>query len=102
MPQPSEIGYTLGKLIKILLGPLLFTDRKDPSIGQWLLKMQGKYKINWDYYQSKRSKLIYLENQVGGKALQHLELCLQLNSITLFTTINNLFNHLKNIFGNSH
>ena len=36
------------------------------------------------------------------KALQHLEPYLQLNSITLFTSIDNLFNHLKNIFGNPH
>ena len=64
--------------------------------------MQGKFEINWDHYLSERSKLIYVENRVGGKALQHLELCLRLNSITLFTTIDDLFNHLEDIFGNPH
>ena len=60
--QPSEIGSTLGKLIKALLDPPLFTDGKDPSIEQWLSKMRGKFEINWDHYQSERSKLIYVEN----------------------------------------
>ena len=61
-PQPSEIGSTLGKLTKALPDPPLFTDRKDPSINQWLSKMQGKFEINWDHYPSERSKLIYAEN----------------------------------------
>ncbi len=64
--------------------------------------MRGKFEINWDHYQSERSKLIYVENRVGEKALQHLEPCFQLNFITPFTTIDNLFNHLKDIFGNLH
>ena len=64
--------------------------------------MQGKFEIYWDHYSSKRCKLIYTKNQVRGKALQHLEPCFRLNSITLFTTIDNLFNHLEDIFGNSH
>ena len=64
--------------------------------------MQGKFEINWDHYQSERSKLIYAKNWVGGKVLQHLEPCLRLNSITLFTTIDDLFNHLEDIFGNPH
>ncbi len=102
MPQPSQIGSTIGKLTKTLLDRPLFTDGKDLSIDQWLLKMQGKFEINWDHYPSERSKLIYVENRVEGKALQHLELCLRLNSITLFTTINDLFNNLKDIFGNPY
>ena len=62
--------------------------------------MQGKCKINWDHYLLERSKLIYIENRVRGKALKHLEPCLRLNFITFFTTNNNLFNHLEDIFGN--
>ena len=45
-PQPSQIGSTMGKLTKALPDPPLFTDRKDPSIDQWLSKMQGKFEIN--------------------------------------------------------
>lgn len=62
--------------------------------------MQGKFEINWDYYPSDRSKLIYVENRVGRKALQHLKPCLQLNSIIFFATIKDLFNHLEDIFDN--
>ena len=101
-PQPSQIGSTVGKLTKALPDPPLFIDGKDPSIDQWLSKMRGKFEINWDHYLSERSKLIYAENQVRGKALQYLEPCLRLNSITLFTTIDDLFNHLEDIFGNPY
>ena len=64
--------------------------------------MQGKFEINWDHYLSKRSKLIYVENRVKRKALQHFEPCLRLNSITPFTTINNLFNYFEDIFDDPH
>ena len=101
-PQPSEIGSTVRKLTKALPDPPLFTDGKDPSINQWLSKMRGKFEINWDHYPSERSKLIYAENRVGGKALQHLEPRLRLNSVTPFTTIDDLFNHLEDIFGDPH
>ncbi len=77
-------------------------DGKDPSIDQWLSKMRGKFEINWDHYPIDRNKLIYAENRVGGKALQHLEPYLRLNSITPFTTINDLFNHFKDIFSNAY
>ena len=92
----------MGKLTKALPDPLLFTDRKNPSTDQWLSKMRGKFEINWDHYPSERSKLIYVENRVGGKVLQHLEPCFRLNSITPFTTIDDLFNYLEDIFGNPH
>ena len=64
--------------------------------------MRGKFEINWDHYPSERSKLIYAENRVEEKALQHFEPCLRLNSITPFTTIDDLFNHLEDIFGDPH
>ena len=102
MPQSSKIGSTVSKLTKALLDLLLFTDGKNLPIDQWLLKMQEKFEINWDHYPSKRNKLIYAENRVGRKALQHLESCFWLNSITSFTTINDLFNYFKDIFGNLH
>ena len=91
-----------GKLIKALPYPFIFTDAKDLSMDQWLSKMQSKFEINWDHYPTDRNKLIYPENRVGGKALQHLEPCLRVNSITPFATIEDLFNHLEDIFGNPH
>ena len=62
--------------------------------------MQGKFEINQDYYSSENCTLIYVENRVGSKALPYLKFCLQLNFITPFTTINNLFNHNEVIFDN--
>ena len=91
-----------GNFTKALPDPPIFTDGKDPSMDQWLSKMRGKFEINWDHYLTDRSKLIYAKNRVGGKALQHLEPCLRVNSITPFATIKDLFNHLEDIFGNPH
>ena len=62
--------------------------------------MQGKFDINWDHYPTDRSKHIYIEKKVRGKALQHLKPCIQLNLITSFTTIKDLFNYLEDIIGN--
>ncbi len=69
MPQPSQIGSNVDKLTKVLPDPSLFTDGKDLSIDQRLSKMRGKFEINWDHYPLERSKLIYIVNQVGEKAL---------------------------------
>lgn len=99
----SKDGFTgFGKLTKALFNSPIFTDGKDTFIDQWLFQMQGKFKINWDHYPTNKSKLIYAENRVGKKALQYLEPCLQLNSITSFATIKDLFNYLKDIFSNPH
>ena len=38
-PQPSEIDFTICKLIKTLPNLPLFIDGKNPSINQWLSKM---------------------------------------------------------------
>ena len=64
--------------------------------------MQSKIEINWDHYPTDQSKLIYVKNRVGRKVLQHLEPCLRVNLITFFATIEDLFNHLENIFDNPH
>ena len=85
-----------------MLDSLLFIDEKDLFIDQWFFKMQGKFEINWDHYPSETNKLIYAENKVENKVLQHLKSCLQPNFINFFTTINNFFNYLEDIFGNFH
>lgn len=64
--------------------------------------MQSQYEIHQNYYLINRSKLIYIENTVGGEALQHLKPCLLDNSITFFATILSLFNHLEDIFVHYH
>ena len=43
-------SFGSGKLTKALPDPPIFTDGKNPSIDQWLSKMQGKFEINWDHY----------------------------------------------------
>lgn len=63
-------------------------------------KIQSIFEINLDHYLLERNKLIYTENRVTGKALQHLKPSFQLNFITFFNIIKDLFNYLKDIFGN--
>lgn len=46
MPQPSEIGFIIGKLTKALPDLALFIDEKDLFINQLLSKIQSKFKIN--------------------------------------------------------
>ena len=101
MHTRSDDGFfRFGKLTKTLPDPPIFTNEKNPSIDQWLFKMQRKFEINWDHYPINQSKLIYAENRVEKKVLQHLELCLCVNLIAFFTTIENLFNYLEDIFDN--
>lgn len=82
--------------------PPIFTNGKDPTIDQWLFKMRGKFEANCDQYPSESSKLIYTEKRLGDKALQHLEAYLQSNSLESFHTVEDLFNHLQNVFGDPH
>ena len=92
----------MGKLIKALPDSPIFIDGKDPSIDQWLSKMQSKFKINWNHYLIDRKKLIYTENKVDEKALQYQDPYLCINLIILFATIEDLFNYLEDIFGNPY
>lgn len=64
--------------------------------------MQGKFEINWNYYPTNQSKLIYTKNRVRGKTLQYLKPCHYINSLISFTTIKDLFNSFKDIFNNFH
>lgn len=64
-----------------------------------------KYKVNLRLTKIviylKKSKLIYIGNRVKKRALYHLKSYHQLNFITFYTTIDDLFNFLKDIFDNS-
>ena len=62
--------------------------------------MQDKFEINKDHYSTDQSILIYAENKFREKALQHLESCLYINSMTSFSIIKNSLNYQKNIFDN--
>lgn len=62
--------------------------------------MRDKLAINRDHYPTDQSKSIYAERRVGEKTLQHQELCLHVNLITFFATIEDLFHPLEDIFGN--
>lgn len=62
--------------------------------------MQDKFKFNWNYHSIDQSKLIYAKNNIKKKTLQYLEFYLCIKLITFFASIKDLFNYLKDIFGN--
>lgn len=100
-PQLTLIDPILSKLTKALLDFFIFPDGKNSSIDQKLSKLRDKFEINHNYYLLRKRELEYIENRVKRKAL-YLQLYLQFNVITSFTTINNLFNHFKDLFSNFH
>lgn len=103
-PLISEEDYSVShhtrQTVKIP-DPAIFTNGKDPTIDQWLLSMRARFEFDRDYYSSESNKLIYAKGRVGGKAQQHLEAYLHSNSLTSFSTIEDLFAHLQHIFGRS-
>ena len=106
-PQRSSIHASLSEddpishtkqAIKIR-DPPIFTDGKDPTIARWLFEMRTKFKIDRNHYPSESSKLIYAKERMGGKAQQHLEAYLFSSILTTFSTVEDLFAHLEQVFG---
>ena len=99
----SEDDYSVSHTRQTLKipDPAIFTNGKDPTIDQWLFNMRAKFEFDGDHYSSESNKLIYAEGRVGGKAQQHLEAYLHSNSLTSFSTLEDLFAHLQHIFGRS-
>ena len=98
----NDGSYKYRKFLKASSYSLIFINEKNPFIDQQLSKMQGKFEINWNYYSTDPKKFIYAKNSIRRKTLQHLKLSLHINLIMFFAIIKDLFNHLENIFGNSH
>ena len=79
--------------------PPIFTDGKEISIDHWLTKMRSKLAANDDHMPTEVLKKAYVENQVGGEAMGHLEPRLRKGAIRPFTTAEEMFDQLERIYG---
>ena len=100
LSEEDPISHT--KLAIKIPDPPIFTDGKDPTIARWLFKMRTKFELDRDHYPSESSKLIYAKERVGGKAQQHLEAYLFSSILTTFSTVEDLFAHLEQVFGSPY
>ena len=64
--------------------------------------MRTKFEIDRDHCPSESSKLIYAKERVRGKAQQQLEAYLFSNILTTFSTVEDLFAHLEQVFGSPY
>lgn len=96
--------YTATKfsLKKSFLNLLIFTDEKNPTIEQWLSKMQSKFKFNQKHYLDNDTQICYIKNHCRSKTLEHLQPYLRADSWILFETVDDLFTKVEKVYNNSN
>ena len=70
------------------------------SFSNWLSRIKYKLRENADYYPTKSIKLAYIKGLIRGKAAKHILPRLRDNAINLYTTIQDLFEHLTSTYEN--
>ena len=70
------------------------------SFFNWLSRIKNKLRKNADYYPIKSIKLAYIKGLIRGKATKHISLQLRDNTIDLYITIQDLFEHLTSTYKN--
>ena len=70
------------------------------SFSNQLPRIKNKLYKNADYYPTKLIKVIYVKGLIGGKATKHISPQLRDNAINLYTTIQDLFEHLTFAYKN--
>ncbi|MGH2639347.1 MAG: C2HC-type zinc finger protein, partial [Rhabdochlamydiaceae bacterium] len=90
------------KLSSKLTDPDKLTDGKDPEFEHWLSRMTRKLKVNADHFQTELSKIAYIENRTAGAAAKHLGPRMRDEHPEKYTTANEVFSHLKEIYEDSN
>jgi hypothetical protein len=70
------------------------------SLSNWLSRIKNKLCENADYYPTKSIKLTYVKGLIRGEAAKHISLRLRDNAIDLYTTVQDLFEHLTFAYKN--
>lgn len=96
---PGGSGTT--KSAKIPDPPML-TDGKDPTFESWKLQMRGKLRTNSDHFQSEEAKMTYVFSRTGGDAQKHLQPRYDEDSQDLYSSGNDMLDHLTAIFEDPH
>lgn len=61
--------------------------------------MRGKLEANGDHMPTDRQQMVYVQSQVGGLAMKHIQSQLRADAIIQFVTAQEMFDHLEAIFG---
>ena len=80
--------------------PPLLTDEKEPKFEDWESWMKNKLNANINHYTTEELKMAYIENQTRGGAAQHLAPRLREEATNKFTTADEMFKHLENVYLN--
>ena len=70
------------------------------SFSNQLSRIKNKLCKNADYYPTKSIKLAYIKGLIGGKAIKHISPQLKDNAINLYSTVQDLFEHLTSAYKN--
>jgi hypothetical protein len=65
-----------------------------------LSRIKNKLRKNANYYPTKSIKLAYIKGLIKGKAAKHISLQLRDNTVDLYITIQDLFEHLTSAYKN--
>ena len=87
----------MNKSLKLSDSPV-FTDGKNLTWEVWETKIQDKLKVNADYYSIALSQIAYVVSHVEGDAAEHIHARRCDEATKLYTSINELLEHLASIY----
>jgi hypothetical protein len=70
------------------------------SFSNWLSRIKNKLRKNVNYYPTESIKLAYVKGLIGGKAAKHISPRLRDNAVDLYSTVQDLFEHLTSAYKN--
>jgi hypothetical protein len=80
--------------------PEIFSGTGDVKYSLWKLQMNGKFLVNGDHFDSEVHKLVYFFGRTSGDAQTHLQPRYEDDSVNKFTIVDQMFEHLDNIYLN--
>lgn len=78
------------------------TKKCNPIYEHWEGKMKRKFEANPDYHSTEILRIAYVEARVQGDAAKHLNARLHPDAVNKFKTADEMFQVLRNIYGNKH
>lgn len=94
---PAEGISRIQRSVKID-DPKHLTDGKEPLFEHWLSRMKSKFMVNADHFPEEASKIAYIENRTDGNAARHLAPRMREDHPEKFTTADEIFKYLKDIY----
>ena len=81
-----------------ILDPPILTDGQNPTFTSWLSKIRNKLKVNSDYFVDEEAKIAYVQLRTDGEANDHIEPRLEKDAVDLYTTYEEVLEHLQSIY----